>query len=141
MEMAETFTADIVTRAIKSCRNSKAFGPNKLTIFHNQAANSQGRNVVLDDRPPLIKISEKELTRRSRTTLNQLRSAHCILLGSYKSRTSKDASLDVCACFYVCCSDGVGVCGNACCVATVVKVSGIFEPRSVDVCCMVVQGI
>ena len=27
MEMAETFTADIVTRAIKSCRNSKVFGP------------------------------------------------------------------------------------------------------------------
>ena len=34
MEMAETFTADIVTRAIKSCRNSKAFGPDKLNIFH-----------------------------------------------------------------------------------------------------------
>ena len=34
MEMVETFTADIVTRAIKSCRNSKAFGPDKLSIFH-----------------------------------------------------------------------------------------------------------
>ena len=34
MEMAETFTADIVTRAIKRCRNSKAFGPDKLSIFH-----------------------------------------------------------------------------------------------------------
>ena len=34
MEMAETFTADIVTRAIKSCRNSKAFGPDKFSIFH-----------------------------------------------------------------------------------------------------------
>ena len=34
MEMAETFTVDIVTRAIKSCRNSKAFGPDKLSIFH-----------------------------------------------------------------------------------------------------------
>ena len=34
MEMAETFTADIVTRAIKSCRNSKKFGPDKLSIFH-----------------------------------------------------------------------------------------------------------
>ena len=32
--MAESFTADIVTRAIKSCRNSKAFGPDKLRIFH-----------------------------------------------------------------------------------------------------------
>ena len=34
MEMAETFTADKVTRAIKSCINSKAFGPDKLSIFH-----------------------------------------------------------------------------------------------------------
>ena len=34
MEMEEKFTADIVTRAIKSCRNSKAFGPDKLSIFH-----------------------------------------------------------------------------------------------------------
>ena len=34
MEMAETFTADIVMRAIKSCRNSNAFGPDKLSIFH-----------------------------------------------------------------------------------------------------------
>ena len=32
MEMAETFTANIVTRAIKSCRNSKAFGPDKLPL-------------------------------------------------------------------------------------------------------------
>ena len=24
-------------------------------------------------------------------------------------------------CYYVCCSDCVGVCGNACCVAAVVK--------------------
>ena len=34
MEMAETFTADIFTRTIKSCRNSKAFGLDKLSIFH-----------------------------------------------------------------------------------------------------------
>ena len=34
MEIADTFTADIVTRAIKSCRNSKAFGPDKFSIFH-----------------------------------------------------------------------------------------------------------
>ena len=34
MEMAETLTAEIVMRAIKSCRNSKAFGPDKLRIFH-----------------------------------------------------------------------------------------------------------
>ena len=143
MEMAETFTADIVTRTIKSCRNSKAFGPDKLIIFHwknlgprapkrimketlfnrhrsaveplmiakdrkttlqaihtmavNQVVTSLGRNVVLDNRPPAINISEKELTRKERTTLAQLRSGHCRLLGSYKSRISKDLSLDVCA--------------------------------------------
>ena len=34
LEMADTFPVDIVTRAIKSCRNSKAFGPDKLSIFH-----------------------------------------------------------------------------------------------------------
>ena len=28
-------------------------------------------------------------------------------------------------CFYVCCSDGVGVCGNVCCVAAVVEDSGL----------------
>ena len=34
LEMAQTFTTDLVRRAIKSCRNSKAFGPDKLGIFH-----------------------------------------------------------------------------------------------------------
>ena len=34
LEMAQTFTVDLVIRAIKSCRNSKAFGTNKLSIFH-----------------------------------------------------------------------------------------------------------
>ena len=34
LEMAQTFITDLVRRAIKSCRNSKAFGPNKLSIFH-----------------------------------------------------------------------------------------------------------
>ena len=34
MEMAQSSTAGIVMRAIKSCRNSKAFGPEKLSIFH-----------------------------------------------------------------------------------------------------------
>ena len=67
------------------------------TMAVNQAVNSLGRNVVLDDRPPVINISEKELTRKERTTLAQLRSGHCRLLGSYKSRISKEVSLDVCA--------------------------------------------
>ena len=62
----------------------------------NQGVSSQRRNVVLDDRPSLINISEKELTRKERTTVAQLRSGHCRLLGSYNSRISKDASLDLC---------------------------------------------
>ena len=32
--MAHIFTADLVMRAIKICRNSKVFGPDKLSIFH-----------------------------------------------------------------------------------------------------------
>ena len=39
--------------------------------------------------------------------------------------------------YFVCCSDCVGVCGNVCCVAAVVK-NGVFEPWSVEVCCVFV---
>ena len=67
------------------------------TLVVNQAVTSLIMNIVLDDRPPLINISENELTRKERTTLARQRSGHCKLLGSYKSRISKDASLDVCA--------------------------------------------
>ena len=52
-------------------------------------------NVVLDGRPPHISNSEKELTRKERSTLAQLRSGYCRRLGSYKSRIKKDANLDV----------------------------------------------
>ena len=62
----------------------------------NQAVNRQEVNVVLDDRPPLIN-SEKDLTRKQRTPLAQLRSGHCRLLSSYKSRINKDTNLKVCA--------------------------------------------
>ena len=31
---AESFTSDQVTSAIKSCRSSRAYGPNSLSIFH-----------------------------------------------------------------------------------------------------------
>ena len=34
LEMAQTFTTDLMRRAIKSCRNREAFGPDKLSIFH-----------------------------------------------------------------------------------------------------------
>ena len=46
----------------------------------NQAVNSQERNAVLDDRPPLINNTEKNLTRKERATLTQLR--YCRLMGS-----------------------------------------------------------
>ena len=52
---------------------------------------------MLGGRPRPINNSEKELTRKERSTLAQLRSGHCRRLGSYKSRTKKDASIDVCA--------------------------------------------
>ena len=34
LKMAHTFTTDLVRREIKGYRNSKAFGPDKLSIFH-----------------------------------------------------------------------------------------------------------
>ena len=52
---------------------------------------------MLDGRPPPISNSEKELTRKERSTLAQLRSGYCRLLGSYKNRIKKDANFDVCA--------------------------------------------
>ena len=57
-----------------------------------KAVQCHERNVVLDGRPLPISNSEKE-----RSTLAQLRSRYCRLLGSYKSRIKKDANLDVCA--------------------------------------------
>ena len=61
----------------------------------NQAVNKV--NIVLDGPPPLINNSGKDLTRKERRILAQLRSGHCRLLGSYKSRVNKDANLNVCA--------------------------------------------
>ena len=60
-----------------------------------KAVKDQKWNIVLDGLPHLINDSEKDLTRKERTTLAQLRSAYCKLLDSYKSRIKKDASLDV----------------------------------------------
>ena len=34
LEKAESFTSDQVTSAIKSCRSSRAYGPDSLSIFH-----------------------------------------------------------------------------------------------------------
>ena len=63
----------------------------------NKAVKDQKKNIVLDDLPQPINDSEKDLTKKERATLAQLRSGYCKLLGSYKSRIKKDASLDVCA--------------------------------------------
>ena len=52
---------------------------------------------MLDGRPPPISNSEKELTRKERSTIAQLRSGYCRLLCSYKSRIKNDENLDVCA--------------------------------------------
>ena len=46
---------------------------------------------MLDGQPPPISNSEKELTRKERSTLTQLRSGYCILLCTYKSIIKKDA--------------------------------------------------
>ena len=63
----------------------------------NKAVKDQKNNIVLDDLPHPINASETDLTRKERATIAQLRSAYCKLLGSYKSRIKKDASLNVCA--------------------------------------------
>ena len=72
-----------------------------LQAFHSDAVNKavkdQKKNIVLDGLPHPINDSEKDLTRKERVTLAQLKSGYCKLLGSYKSRIKKDASLDVCA--------------------------------------------
>ena len=77
---------------------------NRKEILHtihtdavNKAVKDQKKNIVLDDLPHPINDSERDLTRKERATLAQLRSGYCKLLGSYTSRIKKDASLDVCA--------------------------------------------
>ena len=56
-----------------------------LQAFHTaavvKAVQCHERNVVLDGRPPPISNSEKELTRKERSTLAQLRSGYCRFMG------------------------------------------------------------
>ena len=63
----------------------------------DNAVKSHERNVVLYGRHPPISSSERDLTRKERSTLAQLGSGYCRLLGSYKSRIKKDANFNVCA--------------------------------------------
>ena len=77
--------------------NRKATLQANHTDAVNKAIKDQKKNIVLDDLPHPINDSEKDLTRKERATLAQLRSGYCKRLGSYKSRIKKDASLNVCA--------------------------------------------
>ena len=63
----------------------------------NKAVKDQKKNIVLDSLPHQINDSEKDLIRKERATLAQLRYGYCKLLSSYKSRIMKDASLYACA--------------------------------------------
>ena len=63
----------------------------------NKTVKDQKNNIVLDDIPHPINDSEKDLNKKKHAILAQLRSGYCKLLGSYKSRIKKDASLNVCA--------------------------------------------
>ena len=59
-----------------------------LQVLHtdavDKAVNGHERNVVLDGRPPPISSSESDLTRKERSTLAQIRSGYCSLLGASK---------------------------------------------------------
>ena len=91
---------DAIHQTLKHCRANDGKNDRKATLHTAavvKAVQCHERNVVLDGRPPPIINSEKELARKGCSTLAQLRSAYCRLLGSYKSRIKEDASLDVCA--------------------------------------------
>ena len=44
-------------------------------------------------------------------------------------------------CVYVCCSDCVGVCGNVCCVAAIVKNSGFLALECCSMLCVCVVDV
>ena len=53
---------------------------------------------------------------------------HSILLLSLVARCLETIEVFICCMFvFVCCSDWVGVCGNVCCVAAIVKDSAFFS--------------
>ena len=60
-----------------------------ISLYHQLPHDSDLRHII---GPPTTFCS-----RRERSTLAQLRSGHCRLLGSYKSRIKKDASHNVCS--------------------------------------------
>ena len=72
-----------------------------LIAFHTDAVKNNIKShesiVVLGSSAPPIGNSEKDLTRKERSTLTQLRSGYCGLLGPNKSRFKKTGNLKVCA--------------------------------------------
>ena len=99
----ETDEGDTIHQTPRHCRanDGKPYRKATLQALHtntvDKAVKCHERNGMLDGRPPPISSAKKELTRKERSTLAQLRSGHCRLLGSYKSRIKKDTSLNVCA--------------------------------------------
>ena len=83
---------DTIHKTSKHGRANDGQNDRKATLqaLHNDAVNktikSHERNVVLDGRPPPKSSSEKDLTRKERSTLAQLRSRYCRFLGPYKRR-------------------------------------------------------
>ena len=65
----------------------------------NKAVKDQKKNIVLDGLSHPINDSEKDLTRKERATLAQLRSGYCKHLGSYKSRIKKDKTSSISSLF------------------------------------------
>ena len=100
LDNATVFTTGEVAKAIKSCKNSKAFGPDDLTIFHLKHLGpvaltyltAMFNDSVSTSRIPAIwktstiSSNETSLTRFQRATLCQLRSGYCRLLNSYRHR-------------------------------------------------------
>ena len=65
------------------------------TYAVDKAVKCHERNEVLDGLSLPISSTERDLTRKERSTLAQQGSGYCRLLCSYKSRTKKDAGLNV----------------------------------------------
>ena len=76
---AVTFTTDQVTKGISSCSNTRAFGPNKVSIFHLKHHGSRGieyltalfNDCVTSCRMPSIWKSSIVIPNQARTALSQ----------------------------------------------------------------------
>ena len=52
LEQAKSFTSDQVTSAIKSCRSSRAYGPDTLSIFHLKNLATEHLTALYNDKAP-----------------------------------------------------------------------------------------